>query len=72
MTIASKSRHWHEKAATLKPEGRLFIDGDHVTETLRDMDARIFQHETDHLNGIVMLDRANLYHRTQALKKRYK
>lgn len=48
------------------------LDGDHVTETLSGMNARVFQHELDHLNGIVMLDRANLYHRTQAIKKRMK
>ncbi|MDQ1196197.1 aldehyde dehydrogenase [Agrobacterium sp. SORGH_AS 787] len=30
MTIAPQSSHWQEKAATLRPEGRLFIDGDYV------------------------------------------
>ncbi len=30
MTIVAQSIRWHEKAAALKPEGRLFIDGDYV------------------------------------------
>ena len=33
------------------------------------MTARIFQHELDHLNGIKFFDRANRYHRDQAMKK---
>jgi peptide deformylase len=33
------------------------------------MTARIFQHELDHLDGILFYNRANRYHRDQALKK---
>ncbi|MEM7008536.1 MAG: peptide deformylase [Thermodesulfobacteriota bacterium] len=32
-------------------------DGDHVEDELSDFIARIFQHELDHLDGIVFLDR---------------
>lgn len=46
------------------------IDGDTVTETLRGLNARIFQHETDHLNGITFLDRATRYHRDLGMKRR--
>ena len=39
------------------------------TETFTGMTARIFQHELDHLDGIVFYTRANQYHREQAFKK---
>jgi peptide deformylase len=44
-------------------------DGETYTQTFTGMSARIFQHELDHLDGITMLDRANRFHRDQALKK---
>lgn len=40
-----------------------------VTETFAGMTARVFQHELDHLDGIVHLGRATLYHKEQAMKK---
>lgn len=42
------------------------------TET-RDFDgitSRVFQHELDHLDGVLMFDRANRFHRDQAFRKR--
>ena len=41
-----------------------------VTKTFTGMTARAFQHECDHLNGIIHTSRANRYHREQALKRR--
>ena len=40
-----------------------------LTKQFTGITARIFQHEMDHLNGIIFYNRANLYHRDQALKK---
>jgi peptide deformylase len=40
-----------------------------VTHKYSGMTARIFQHELDHLDGIVWLSRATLYHRQKAMKK---
>ncbi|MGZ4849792.1 MAG: peptide deformylase [Candidatus Bathyarchaeia archaeon] len=39
------------------------------TETFTGMTARIFQHEIDHLDGIIFYSRANRYHRDQAIKR---
>lgn len=44
-------------------------DGEVYTKTFTGMTARIFQHELDHLDGIRMIDRANRFHRDQAMKK---
>lgn len=44
-------------------------DGEVYTKTFTGMTARIFQHELDHLDGIRMIDRANRFHREQALRK---
>lgn len=44
-------------------------NGDTRTETFTGLSARIFQHELDHLNGIVYYNRANKFHRDQAFKK---
>jgi len=44
-------------------------NGDTVTRQFTGMSARIFQHELDHLDGIIFYNRANLYHREKALKK---
>ena len=43
-------------------------NGETITKKLSGMTARCFQHELDHLNGILFLNRANLYHREKALK----
>ena len=44
-------------------------NGETVTETFYDMTARVFLHEYDHCQGLVMFDRANKYHVEQAKKK---
>jgi peptide deformylase len=44
-------------------------NGDTRTDTFTGMTARIFQHELDHLNGIIFFSKANRYHREQAFKK---
>lgn len=44
-------------------------NGDIMTKQFTGMTARIFQHELDHLDGIIFYNRANRYHRDQALKK---
>ena len=40
------------------------------TEKFIGMTARCFQHEFDHLEGIVFYEKANRYHREQAFKRR--
>lgn len=45
-------------------------NGDTNTYKYQDLTARIFQHEMDHLDGIVFTSRANPYHLEQAKKKR--
>lgn len=47
-------------------------NGQTTTKTFTGMTARVFQHELDHLDGIVFYDRANRYHRERALKNRHK
>jgi peptide deformylase len=44
-------------------------NGDVRTETFRGLTAHAFQHELDHLNGVVFYTRANPFHREQALKR---
>lgn len=44
-------------------------NGETRTETFTGMTARVFQHELDHLDGIVFYNKANRYHREQALKR---
>jgi peptide deformylase len=44
-------------------------NGDMRTETYTGMTARIFQHELDHLDGIIFYNKASRYHRDQALRK---
>ena len=44
-------------------------NGDTRTETFRGFTAHAFQHEMDHLDGIIFYTRANKYHRDQALKR---
>lgn len=44
-------------------------NGDIRTETFTGMSARVFQHELDHLDGIIFYTRANRYHRDQAFKR---
>lgn len=44
-------------------------NGQTRTDTFTGMTARIFQHELDHLDGVVFYNNANRFHREQALKK---
>jgi peptide deformylase len=44
-------------------------NGDTLTKQFTGMTARVFQHEMDHLNGVVYFNRASRYHREKALKK---
>ena len=39
------------------------------TETFTGMSARVFQHEIDHLDGVVFYNRASRIHRDRALEK---
>ena len=43
--------------------------GEMKTEMYTGMAARVFQHELDHLDGILFYERANRYHREKAFKK---
>lgn len=43
--------------------------GETVTQMFTGMTARVFQHELDHLNGIIFYKRANRFHREKAFKK---
>jgi peptide deformylase len=47
-------------------------NGEIKTEMFTGLSARIFQHELDHLNGIVFVDRATRYHKEQALRQKRK
>ena len=44
-------------------------NGDIRTETFRGLTAHAFQHEMDHLDGIIFYTRATKYHRDQAFKR---
>lgn len=44
-------------------------NGETLTKQFTGMTARVFQHEMDHLDGIVFYNRANRYHKEQAMKK---
>lgn len=44
-------------------------NGDTITRQFTGMTARVFQHELDHLDGIKFYDRANKFHRDQAIRK---
>lgn len=44
-------------------------NGDVVTKTFAGMTARVFQHELDHLDGIVHIKRATKYHKELAIKR---
>jgi peptide deformylase len=44
-------------------------NGDSLTKQFIGMSARVFQHEYDHLQGIRFYDRANKFHRDQAMRK---
>ena len=44
-------------------------NGDTLTKQFTGMSARIFQHEFDHIEGTVFYNKANRFHRDQALRK---
>lgn len=44
-------------------------NGETTTRQFTGLTARIFQHELDHLSGTIFYNRANRYHREQALRK---
>ena len=44
-------------------------NGETVTQIFDGFTARVFQHELDHLNGIVYISRANRFHLEQARKR---
>lgn len=46
-----------------------YPNGETVTQIYDGMTARIFQHELDHLNGILFMSRASLFHREQAERR---
>lgn len=43
--------------------------GETLTKQFTGMTARVFQHELDHLDGVIFYNKANRLHREQALKK---
>lgn len=47
------------------------IDGVEITEDLNGMTARIYQHEVDHLNGILFIDRTSQIDQGQELLAKY-
>ena len=47
-------------------------DGDTHTSPMDGWAASVIQHEVDHLDGITFLDRANRYHRDQAMNNKKK
>jgi peptide deformylase len=44
-------------------------NGDTLTKQFTGMSARIFQHELDHLDGVIFYNKANRVHRDKALDK---
>jgi len=44
-------------------------NGDTLTKQFTGLSARIFQHELDHLDGIIYYQKANKFHREQAMKR---
>lgn len=44
-------------------------NGDTITRKFIGMSARVFQHEYDHLEGVRFYDKANKFHRDQAMRK---
>jgi peptide deformylase len=45
--------------------------GEFITTQFEGLTARVFQHEMDHLDGILFFNRANRYHREKAMKRFY-
>jgi peptide deformylase len=55
-----------ERASRVRVEGR-DAAGDPVSLTLEGMDARVVQHELDHLDGVLLLDRTDGESRREAI-----
>jgi peptide deformylase len=47
-------------------------NGEIQTRSFTGMSSRVFQHELDHLNGILFLERATKYHKEQAFNQKKK
>ena len=58
---------WVKRSRTITVEG-LTVTGDPFKETVTGLEAVIYQHEVDHLNGIEFLDHLLPGHRLLALK----
>ena len=57
-----------ERALRVKVEAR-DAAGEPVSLTLEEMDARVVQHELDHLDGVLLLDRTDAESRREALSQ---
>jgi len=44
-------------------------NGDTLTKQFTGLTARIYQHEMDHLDGVIFYNKANKFHKDQALRK---
>jgi len=58
-----------KRATTIVVKG-LTVEGKSIELTLHDMEARVMQHEVDHLNGVLIIDRASILKRSLYTKKR--
>jgi peptide deformylase len=61
--IVKIKRPQHVRVRFTKPNGET------ITKLFTGMTARIFQHELDHLDGIIFYNKANRVHRDKALEK---
>ena len=61
--VVKVKRPQHVRVRYTQPNGEV------VTQNFTGMTARVFQHEMDHLDGVVFYNRANKYHRDLALKR---
>jgi peptide deformylase len=57
-----------KRAQKLWAEG-VDLDGHEVTVEAEELLARVLQHEVDHLNGVLFIDRLDAEHRSEALAK---
>ena len=55
-----------ERAAKITVEG-VDPSGEEVRFELEGLSARVVQHETDHLDGVLIIDRTDTEHRKEAL-----
>lgn len=57
-----------ERAAKITCEAET-LDGEQVSITAEDLHARLLQHEVDHLDGVLIIDRASPEERKTALRR---